>query len=83
MLLPCCFFPENLVHRNWICSLLLAVSPFAIAQQSMKMPLNMSGKATTFLEEVEQGMVRLEGSGFDGSEPNLEDRSRPIRWDRS
>jgi hypothetical protein len=63
-LLPCCFFPENLVHRNWICSLLLAVSLFAIAQQSMKMPLNMSGEATTFLEEVEQGMVRLEGSGF-------------------
>jgi len=41
------------VYRYWISSLLLAVSPFAIAQQSLKMPMNMSGEATTFLEEIE------------------------------
>lgn len=53
------------MYRNWICSLLLAVSPFAIAQQSMKMPMNMSGKATTFLEEVE-----LHDTSGTSAEPN-------------
>jgi hypothetical protein len=56
---------ENPVYRNWICSLLLAVSPFAIAQQSMKMPMNMSGKATTFLGEVE-----LHDTSGTSAEPN-------------
>src|SRR5271169_3738243 len=54
---------ESLVYRNWICSLLLAVSQFAIAQQSMKM--NMSGKATTFFEEVE-----LHDTSGTSAEPN-------------
>jgi len=53
------------VYRRWICSLLLVVSPFGIAQQAMKMPMNMSGKATSFLEEVE-----LHDTSGTSAEPN-------------
>ncbi len=53
------------MYRRWICSLLLAVSPFTIAQQTMKMPMNMSGKATSFLEEVE-----LHDTSGTSAEPN-------------
>ena len=53
------------MHRYWVCSLLLAAGSFAIAQQSMKMQMNMSGKATSFPEEVE-----LHDTSGTSAEPN-------------
>ncbi len=53
------------MHRYWVCSLLLAAGSLAIAQQSMKMQMNMSGKATSFPEEVE-----LHDTSGTSAEPN-------------